>query len=406
MEDNVSSSTNKDGTSTDGASIGGTNTDVISTEGTSTDKTIIKGRDASRKKVLYNKLVNIPQHTAIELIALIAAIIQSLLLLGNQDMTMFWQVIVIILLIIYGLLLLDSIRRLCAELKKVIVRPNETKVCDYLDKWIDDSGRLAIVSRDLSWVKDKIKTKLINKAKNGELIVILPKNNEISRKLMDAGAEVRYYLYGGESKKVDSNVLQSRFMIAGYEANPRMTIPKISIDQHINDEFSSGDHQTHVSSDIVDIILKNTHKTEPFKQDQDEDITTFIFNRLEYGGRCFILSRDLSWANNCEKLRNCLINKSHNDEIVIVMQKECELSKELIQEGAEVRYYQKLNYNVTSRFIITHWGTMEAELTFRTYQDKMHINHIYDSSHRIHAYAVEMSEILYRLINNETSPQV
>ena len=335
-----------------------------------------------------------------ELFSLGTALFQSFLLLKGNALNDVMRYVALSFILINVILLFWWGYRVFVFSKSVILRPNPNKVKEYLYNWIKSSDRTAIVSRDLSWVVDEIKEELIRKAKARELIVILPTNNEVSRELMKAGAEVRYYMYGSECIYREQSALNTRFIVAGYGSDPRLTSPKITNHYHINEEFSSNDRETKISLDLVSIIRKTTHITVPFQLSEIQEINDNIEKWLINGGRCFILSRDLSWAEN-DQIRKCLLEKSKRHEIIVIMEKENEISKELMTNGADVRYYEKFNYEFRNRFIISHWGTEGAELTVPTKQDNMHINHIYNSGHRIHAYAMEIAEFLTKVIVKE-----
>lgn len=92
---------------------------------------------------------------------------------------------------------------------RVYRRDDAAGIKAYMRKWIDSSGRAAIWTRDLSWADDApTMNLLLQKAKDKNLSIFLPRINEAARRLRDAGAEV--YAYGGNSLEAPA----SRFTIA------------------------------------------------------------------------------------------------------------------------------------------------------------------------------------------------
>ena len=341
---------------------------------------------------------------ASELFVLFSALIQSIFLRASDDLSDFWEIALMGLIALNIILIIAETKKFIVLLQQTIPRTRTQAISEYLLNWIKSGRRIAIVSRDLSWVKDNIKDELLKKAKDGELIVFLPKSNAVSHELMAAGAEVKYYMYGTENVHVNNRSISSRFIIAGYESTPRVTTPIISKELHINQEYTPDEFSTKITSDIVDIMRANTHKTIPFGIKDKNAISRHLEDWLRNGGRCFILTRDLSWADD-DNVKNCLLEKSAKGEIVIFMQKETTVSAHLHTQGADVRYYENFNYTFKNRFIISHWGTTVSKLTIPAVQGDAHVNHIYDSSHRIYAYATEMAEFLNNLMpNNGPSP--
>ena len=63
-------------------------------------------------------------------------------------------------------------------------------------KWIEQDGRTAIISRDLSWVSPRdtqLLELLIRKAEARELTIVVPSHTDLTRNLEAAGAEIVTY---------------------------------------------------------------------------------------------------------------------------------------------------------------------------------------------------------------------
>lgn len=337
---------------------------------------------------------------AAELFVLLSALVQFISTIGKEDLSQIWRIVYILLITMNIILILIIARKIYDFSKKIIPRKHKRKISNYLLDWIQSGHRIAIMSRDLSWVKDEIKEELIKKAKDGELIVFLPRSNSVSNELMSAGAEVKYYLYATENIHYTNNSIASRFIIARYEAHPILTTPIITRKYHKNDEYDSEEFPTKVSSDMVDIMRNTTHRTQPFDiSDKDAIVESLLF-WLSTGGRCFILSRDLSCASD-ERVKTCLIEKAERGELTIFMQKKNDIAINLFEHNADIRFYGTHDYIFKNRFIISHWGTIDSKIIIRSIHDNVHINHIYDSRHRIYEYAIEVAEFLNKAISPE-----
>jgi hypothetical protein len=82
----------------------------------------------------------------------------------------------------------------------------ERRIRDYMYQWVENGSRAAIFSRDLSWVADdKMNRMLENKARSNDLVVVMPKANDKSHALQEAGAKILYY--------GDGYLMKSRFTI-------------------------------------------------------------------------------------------------------------------------------------------------------------------------------------------------
>lgn len=137
-------------------------------------------------------------------------------------------------------------RRLHARYK-TYQRSDEVGIKEYMQRWIGDCGRAAIWTRDLSWVNDdKTREVLLAKARDKNLVICMPRMNQIGRVLEKAGAEV--CIYGA----LEFDSPQSRFTIA-YSGNggTRVAIARPNGNIHLIEEFDSSDPVLHMASDLV-----------------------------------------------------------------------------------------------------------------------------------------------------------
>lgn len=126
---------------------------------------------------------------------------------------------------------------------------NDTKgINKYLFDWIDKGGRVAIWTRDMSWVDQyEMMPMLRKKAGKNELIICLPRHIEKSRELEQYGAEV-----------IDYGILDTHsvtFTIVNYKhAGSRVAVGRRSGDKHIIQEFSPEEHPAfHLAYDLVQL---------------------------------------------------------------------------------------------------------------------------------------------------------
>lgn len=88
------------------------------------------------------------------------------------------------------------------------------KIANYLNKKISNSQKVAIFSRDLTWVpKDSKQYKTLSeKSKHSELILFLEQDTDISRHFVSSGAKVKKY----SSAKLKGFNPKIRFTILNY----------------------------------------------------------------------------------------------------------------------------------------------------------------------------------------------
>ena len=95
----------------------------------------------------------------------------------------------------------------------------ESQINSYMSKWVASRGRIAILSRDLSWADaPDVKDVLLNKAKRKELTICVRDAIPFTNELKDNGAEIVTY------RNLKSTPL-SRFTIVGFgQAGARVAI--------------------------------------------------------------------------------------------------------------------------------------------------------------------------------------
>jgi hypothetical protein len=123
------------------------------------------------------------------------------------------------------------------------------KARKYMQNWIMRTDRVAIFSRDLSWVDDTIKKLLEDKAIKNELIICVPKHTDLTQELKRKNAKILTY-------DVLNYEPQSRFTIAGYgKGGACVAIAHTSAQYHIIEEYAGNEHPAYcMAMDIVEIL--------------------------------------------------------------------------------------------------------------------------------------------------------
>lgn len=133
--------------------------------------------------------------------------------------------------------------------RKTYRRDDAVGIKQYMHRWIGGSGKAAIWTRDLSWVDDdQTRDLLAAKAKGGNLILCMPKMNEMGAKLQAAGADVRIYGRDG----FDSPA--SRFTIAFVgNGGSRVAVGRGKNGMHIIEELDADHPALHMAKDLIEL---------------------------------------------------------------------------------------------------------------------------------------------------------
>jgi hypothetical protein len=165
------------------------------------------------------------------------------------------SIVGVVLFFLYGFLVFFEIYTL--DGKRVFKQSDSDSIRNYMLHWIAYGGRVAIWTRDMSWAKDeKSKSLLLDKARDGELIICLPIQTPFSELLEKEGAKI--YVYGTELLSDPS----ARFTIAYYGRDgSKVAIGRARADKHIIEEFDSGSHPAfHLAYELVQIAKNASGK--------------------------------------------------------------------------------------------------------------------------------------------------
>lgn len=135
--------------------------------------------------------------------------------------------------------------------KHVIPVTKGHKIRDYMFRWIQHAGRVAIFSRDLSWVDSRMRGLLRQKAQDDELLICLPKSINLTDELKRAGATIFTY----ESLK---HVPESRFTIVNHgRGDAQVAVGQRCGSMHVIEELSASDHPAfHMAQDLVNLVTR------------------------------------------------------------------------------------------------------------------------------------------------------
>lgn len=135
--------------------------------------------------------------------------------------------------------------------RRILLR-TDTQIRDYMYRWISRGSRVAIFSRDMSWVRDdEMKELLRQKSRKDELHLCLPNRIALSEELEREGAHVHVY-------PQLQYIPQSRFTIINKDRmDAQVAVGRRIGRQHVIEEFSPGQHPTFfMADDLVEIVKR------------------------------------------------------------------------------------------------------------------------------------------------------
>lgn len=118
---------------------------------------------------------------------------------------------------------------------------------DFMYDWIATGGRVAIWTRDHSWVSDDdMREMLVAKARKGDLVLCVPKETSLTKTLKEVGADVVEYdaLRGASA---------ARFTIAHFEQQGAVVaVARPNTKLHVIEFYESGQHAAFdLAADLV-----------------------------------------------------------------------------------------------------------------------------------------------------------
>jgi hypothetical protein len=159
-----------------------------------------------------------------------------------------WWAIALLLSAAVCVIVLVALEFLAHRRRRVYAKSDRDGIRRYMHSWIEHGGRVAIWTRDMTWAQNPETRRLLTrKARQGELILCLPKQNQLATELAAAGAEIRAY----GASRLESPA--SRFTIVFFGRDgARVAVGRAVGDTHVIDEFDSGAHPAfHLAEDLV-----------------------------------------------------------------------------------------------------------------------------------------------------------
>jgi hypothetical protein len=130
---------------------------------------------------------------------------------------------------------------------------NSAEIRDYMNHWLRAGGRVASVSRDVSWADKDNERVLLEKAKRRELILCVEKGTPLTKRLEQAGAEIIFY---GGTKFIP----KSRFTIVDFGRDgARVAVGTTEGGRHVINEFRNGHHPLFaIAEDLVNLMINRS----------------------------------------------------------------------------------------------------------------------------------------------------
>lgn len=116
-----------------------------------------------------------------------------------------------------------------------------------------------------------------------------------------------------------------------------------------------------------------------FGQADKESIRNYMLHWIAHGGRVAIWTRDMSWAND-DKAKLFLLDKAKNDELIICLPIQTDLTRALEKEGAKIyEYGMELLSDPSARFTIAYYGRDGSKVAIGRARADKHVVEEFDS---------------------------
>lgn len=116
---------------------------------------------------------------------------------------------------------------------------------------------------------------------------------------------------------------------------------------------------------IYDAI--SSSKTNEIVCHSDEEIASTMKELIKTHGKICIMSRDLSWVD--AEMEACI--SVRKDNVLIFAQKESDLTRRLIENGATVKYYGHLHFEPKTRFTIIRYNSNNPQVAIANTQNSV-----------------------------------
>lgn len=170
------------------------------------------------------------------------------------DAMAWWHFLVLAILVVLAVFAIRQDYIECfADLPRLCVRYNDQEAINsYMYTMLSEGGRVAIFSRDLTWVRESelITALLKQKAANDEVTIFMPKENQIAGAIKAAGAKIVTY----QPLHYDPT---TRFTIRFHSSSgSRVAIGSRHGEYHVVREYDKDELPFELAEDITNIIEK------------------------------------------------------------------------------------------------------------------------------------------------------
>lgn len=197
--------------------------------------------------------------TVLAQLSAVAAVVLTVLLAGDLVELLMtpWKAVLVVMVVV-GAISLAVWEGIAAVRSRPIAykgKKRNERIRKYMANLTKFDGQCVVSSNDLSWVSGEAYDMLMKKATERSLVLVMPRANEMSRKLARAGAEARYY--GDETFR-----LRSRFTVVNSNrADAWVAVGYGRKGAHIIREFHSSDDPTlNMAKDLIDIARRLAEK--------------------------------------------------------------------------------------------------------------------------------------------------
>lgn len=197
--------------------------------------------------------------TILAQLSAVASIVLTVLLAGSlRELLMTpWKVIlvVVVVAVAISLALWEVITAVRSRPIAYKGKKRNERIQKYMANLTRFDGLCVVSSNDLSWVSGEAYEMLMKKAAERSLVLVMPRENEMSRELVAAGAEARYY--GDETFR-----LRSRFTVVNSNrADAWVAVGYGRKGAHMIREFHSSDDPTlNMAKDLIDMARRLAEK--------------------------------------------------------------------------------------------------------------------------------------------------
>jgi len=189
----------------------------------------------------------------------VAAVVLTVLLAGDLDELLAtpWKVVLVGVAVVAAISL--AVWEVVAAVRSRPIaykgKKRNERIRKYMANLTKFDGQCVVSSNDLSWVSGEAYEMLMKKAAERSLVLVMPRSNQMSRQLVKAGAEARYY--GDATFR-----LRSRFTVVNSNrADAWVAVGYGRKGAHMIREFHSSDDPTlNMAKDLIDIARRLAEK--------------------------------------------------------------------------------------------------------------------------------------------------